>query len=1273
MARSRQTPLPIAHVRNRGLFSNHWFENRLQREPEWQELRQQARQSLDELAELWERERNHVELYGTEPSLEPAFIHPVLTALGWPFIYQRHLQGRKPDYALFLDDVARSAALQVDRNSDDFWRFPTIVADAKAWHVPLNRRTISETGDREFPPQQIEWYLDRSRLDHGILTNGGLWRLIPRVYAPQQRRFQTYLECDLAKLLDDWRRARDITSRDSLTNEFLEFYLFFSPAGHRATDERRSLIWRAVHGSSAYRVGVGEGLKERAFDALRLCIEGLLNFPANNVTNEQDLQTCREQSFILLYRLLFIMYAEDRRLLPYNVDSVYTNNRSLGRHRDEVAGRLDRFHDGMADDFPRDTTHIWEDLESLFDLVDRGGQRYRVPAFNGGLFHAEAHPFLAEKRIADHYLARVIDQLGRAKDPLYPDAGLVRVDYRDLAIQHLGSVYEGLLELVPEQAVRDTVVISRRVQGKLEEKYHPESQPVPSGWQVSDRRYRRGQIYLRTKKGERRASGSYYTPDEIVNHLVEKTLGPLCAALSQQLEAEILEMAAAVRQSRGDRRVELEARLDELNRDYDNRVLQLRILDPAMGSGHFLIRACQRLGEEIATSPFTDDPESLGIGPNESAVAFWKRRVVENCLYGVDLNGMAVELAKLALWLETVADDEPLSFLDHHLRHGNSLAGAALDELGVLHGEVALLADRFREQWITRLPALLDPLARISQIPSDTPERLKEKERLYGEFERVREPFRKIADVWCGAYCSNVEIDAERYQQALDAIERPRRFEQQARDDWFQSAVNAARREFGRSFHWELEFPEAFFDGVQRRERPGFDAIIGNPPYDVLSELETERDLASVKSFIGAQPIYDASRRGKNNLYKLFVCRALDLLRDGGFLGFITPMAILGDDQASDLRRKIVEMGAFTSVEAFPQKDDPARRVFPEAKMSTAAFTLRKGRAAMADSGFVSRVHPANTIEEDSPALRLTTAAIPLYDPENFTIVSCSQTDWDLATRIISSGRMTRLREFVEFFQGEVNETNERKRGCLVDRSESGKLVTRGASICLYVVRPASQSEDLFLDVDAFLEGKGEETKAYHHRYRRVGLQESSPQNNFRRIIAAMIPAGEFCNHTVNYCTAEGARIELELVVALLNSKLADWYFRIGSTNAHVSHYQIYNLPFPVFRTDQSTSDNLHDVQRRLRHGQFDDLFGELQSSISEPPFSIIAKEAIVGAVRSIAAIEHERGEIARVARSSLDPAAQPYQDFIDGLFFAMAGLSPQESAELEQRLAAML
>jgi type I restriction-modification system DNA methylase subunit len=1204
--------------------------------------------------------------------LEQAFIQPVFEELGWKLKYQTFLQNRKPDYALFLDDASLDAALRVSRNSPEFWHYPKIVADAKAWHVSLDRPSYTQN-EREYPPQQIEWYLDRSRLDFGILTNGKLWRLVPREYRPQQRRFQTYLECDLPAILEGWLRSDDRFHR---LDEFLHFFLFFSPHGFETTEGRKPLVERAVEGSSEYRLGVGEGLKERAFEALRLAIEGFLTYQPNGLRPESDLELCRQESFILLYRLLFVMYAEDRRLLPYRINRLYTNNRSLARHRDDIAGRLDQIQSWPDADYSRDTADIWSDLIDLWDLIDRGHRTYQVPAYDGGLFDAEAHPFLSQKKLPDWYLARVIDQLGRAADQHRPQEGLARVDYRDLAIQHLGNIYEGLLELHPHHASERMIVISRRVQGRLEERIIPAAASVPAGFDRTDISYRPGTIYLQTDKGERRATGSYYTPDHIVNHIVEYTLGPTCKRLSEQLEREIKSAERELRAARGDAAGELTERLQKLRGDFDERVLQLRVVDPAIGSGHFLIRACQYLAEEIATHPFTGEESG-----NESALAHWKRRVAERCLYGVDMNPLAVELAKLALWLETVAADRPLTFLDHHLRYGNSLIGAKIAELEVLPGEGELPTIPFAQKVEQQLPALLRPLAEIRQLPSENAEQIKSKARLYRNVEKAREALRCVADIWCSIFAAppDQELPQQGYQRAIELLDQPINFRKLAAEPWFQAAIQLARKPEMACFHWELEFPEVFFGDTGHRADAGFDVVIGNPPYDVLSEKETGRDLSALRAFIEAQPIYAPSRRGKNNLYKLFICRALDLLADRGMLGFITPMAVLGDDQAAEIRRKIIEVGSFADIQAFPQKDDPDRRVFPEAKLSTAVFTLRKGNPPDTEAQpFTSRVHPGRFLEPDSPSLTLSTAAIPLYDPANLTIVSCGQKDWDLATRIMASERVARLGDVTTSFQGEVNETNDRSVGRISYNNQDGPEVIRGAHLCLYAIREASQGTAVFLKVDRFLDrarGTSPDAKAYHHRQRRVGFQRKSPQNNFRRLIAAPIAAGTFLLESISYVPAHKSEIPLEFVLAILNSKLADWFFRLGSTNAMVGEYQYNNLPCPRFADAQTAADRkLEDKARdALRDDKLDRVLELLEPALSEPPFSLAVRNVLIEAVKRIIAQESERGDIPRTARSALDPAAQSYQDLIDRLLYRMAGLTDAEAKGLEARLAEML
>ena len=713
--------LPLSALRNRDFLSNHWLEHRLPLEPEWQEHTAAAGDLLQRLLSLWRAESARVALYGDEAGLEQKFIQPVFQALGWHLKYQAYLNRREPDYALFLSDDDLHAALSAGRTSPDFWFHAAAVADAKAWHVSLDR-PIRVGGSREYPPEQIEWYLNHSLRDYGILTNGRLWRLVPRVLG-NKPRFQTYLEVDLPNLLDSLTPTGgqlELGPGGGEINDFLRFYLLFGPAGFASAYGRKSLLTRAVQGSSEYSVGVGEELKDRVFEALRLCIEGFIKHGPNNLDPSRDLRHSQEHSLIFLYRLLFIMYAEDRGLLPYRVNQTYTNNRSLARHRDEVAARLDQVQRGLrGTDYSEETTGLWEDLRDLFDLIDRGHRRYGVQAYNGGLFDLEADTFLSQKALPDRYLARVLDQLGRTYQPGRPELGLFRVDYRDLAIQQLGSVYEGLLELRPRHAERPMRVIRATAAGSRDERVVPLADPIPSGYEVTATTYPADGIYLATDKGERRRSGSYYTPDHIVDHIVQKAIGARCAEVFRLLEAEIAAKKEAVEAAAGDDKALLRNELEELQGSFDDCILELRILDPAMGSGHFLIRACQYLAEEIATNPYTSDRGADDLRGDESTITYWKRRVAETCLHGVDVNPMAVELAKLALWLETVAADAPLTFLDHHFRCGDSIIGARISRLDSLPRDEGLLAGRFGREVAAALPGLLETLAEIAAIPSE--------------------------------------------------------------------------------------------------------------------------------------------------------------------------------------------------------------------------------------------------------------------------------------------------------------------------------------------------------------------------------------------------------------------------------------------------------------------------------------------------------------------------------------------------------------------------
>jgi hypothetical protein len=342
----------------------------------------------------------------------------------------------------------------------------------------------------------------------------------------------------------------------------------------------------------------------------------------------------------------------------------------------------------------------------------------------------------------------------------------------------------------------------------------------------------------------------------------------------------------------------------------------------------------------------------------------------------------------------------------------------------------------------------------------------------------------------------------------------------------------------------------------------------------VLAEKEAGAHVQYLKAFIGHDPSLAPSVVGKNNLFKLFICRAVELARAGGYISFIVPMPLLGDEQARGIRDALLRDGSFLQIHAFPQKDNRSRRVFRDAKLSTALFVFRKGTVpGQEPAPFPSVRHPGNTIDDDAPSLAIRTSEIPLYDPANATIVSCSQDDWDLAVRVAKQPGFPRLGSLCKSYQVEVNESNDHAYLSKSPRSDQ-TLVLRGSNVCMYALRGASQGDPLYLEPTAYQGAKARSEKAFHTRVERIGFQRSAPQNNYRRVIAAYIPAGEFCFDTVSYIPQGNTTlVDLDLLLALMNSKLVDWYFTIGSTNSKVNEYQFNILPCPVFRAVVTPSD----------------------------------------------------------------------------------------------------
>lgn len=645
-----QATLPERPFVNSNLFSNHYLEDRIQDRDEW-DCDETAQEALDALQSLYELEGELVAGH-SEDELINQWIDKVLDILGYGTQVEVNLPdgGGFVDELLYEDETERreAASLYLDtQDTTDLFERGIGLLEAKQWDADFTAR-FSEQRPYRNASHQIKHYLEKTpeNIQWGLLTNGRKWRL----YGTKDYETQTYYEIDLPELLE----------RGDL-DAFKYFFVFFRPtafhdsAGATFLDE----VWAESETASQE---LGEDLQDNVFTALRVLGRGFVE--TNNLDIDPDdtatLDELKDQSLVLLYRLMFVLYAESRGLIHPQGQSAqdeYAANFSLDTLRLDIHDTIGEVDEGFADEFSEYSTGMWSRLEDLFRLIDEGEESLGIPPYNGGLFDHDRHEFLTDHEVSNRYLAEVIYRLSTTKNG---DGRYVLADYADLDTRHLGSVYEGLLEhqfrIAPEQYAAVSQDGGQVWKPASEVTVADAVETVPEGG-----------LYVVNDQGERKATGSFYTPDYVVTYIVEETVGPLIEEIREDLMAQGLEPGT-----------------EEYLGPFSQRVTNLKILDPAMGSGHFLTKVTGYLAERVMEEVREVETE-LGVAFNEQHI---RREIAKECIYGVDLNAMAVELAKLSMWLETLAADRPLAFLDHHLKQGNSLVGSNIEDIEELESDV---------------------------------------------------------------------------------------------------------------------------------------------------------------------------------------------------------------------------------------------------------------------------------------------------------------------------------------------------------------------------------------------------------------------------------------------------------------------------------------------------------------------------------------------------------------------------------------------------------
>ena len=606
---------------NRGLFSDHFLEARLPESKEWKVDAELVpfRASLQALYESKKSILPHL----NEAQTELEFVQPILDLLGCADSYIVQAPTRvgqhtnRADYALFPDVNTKNKAYQKLGQND--YALCIGIADAKYWdrELDLTKSSDRDTLTNQNPSFQIAGYLTGTRQYWGILTNGRLWRLYS---SKSHLPLGNYYQVDLVQLLEE-----------APVEIFKYFYVLFRKQALFQA-EAKSLLDRILEGSEEHAVELEADIKERAYGVVELLCRGFSAGFAHKRLSDAALKDIYDNSPTLLYRLLFVFYAEARELLPLSTNASYRKNYSLRKLIHDID---DIFKKGY--ELSTGSTQYYYNIISLFHLISNGDPKLGVPEYNGGLFDPVEHPFLEKQAIPDAYLVQAIHQLAQITDKKLRRE--VAVDYNTLSERHLGSIYEGLLEFKPMIASCDLVIIKDK--GGV--KYAPSNKHP--GKKVA---YRKDELYLANDKGERKASGSYYTPEYIVNYIVENTLDPLVQeahdkvkALKPAVDKAIEQWRKLKEQKQGLEPTEkYERKIAEESERLLKPYLSVKVLDPAMGSGHFLARATDFLAEAIATDRDIKSPLELS---EESELTYYRRRIVESCIYGVDLNPLAGE------------------------------------------------------------------------------------------------------------------------------------------------------------------------------------------------------------------------------------------------------------------------------------------------------------------------------------------------------------------------------------------------------------------------------------------------------------------------------------------------------------------------------------------------------------------------------------------------------------------------------------------------------
>lgn len=615
----------------------------------------------------------------------------------------------------------------------------------------------------------------------GFVSNGHILRLVHKAIALTR---PCYVEFNLETMFNG--------------GDYAEFFHMWEMlhASRTKKDAAGDNVWdlwvkEGVDSGQPAREAMGANLEE----ALKILGNGFLKTPGNEflldkLKTSSYVQDFQHQLLQLIYRFMFVFTLEERHILNLK-DSTPEN--ALARSRYDEGYAFHRFiQPARKLRFQNDYCDAWQSVLLVFKALDHGEPLLALPSL-GGLFAADRCVDLSNAKLANKYFYPAMEKMRWA----VLNGVLTTIDYKNMDTEELGSIYEGLLELIPQ------VDLTTQSFG-----------------------------YLYATGNERKSSGSYYTPDSLVQSLIKTALEPV-----------------------------IEQKLKDHPQNFEQGLLSLSVIDPACGSGHFLLAAARRIADKLA---------EVRAGNESVSPELYRKSlhdVIQHCIYGVDLNPMAVELTKIALWLEGYAEGTPLSFLDHHIKHGNALLGVYdvnMVKLGIpddayertdkdIEPEFSLtqkdvckrIKDRNRKEraeaekhpdTLGFMP-LFQNVSSIELSSTFANANERQKELIYAKYQEQLQnnPDKIASDLYIAAFLMSKTPDTElRVPTSNDIFKQLYAPDTLTVDNLAKSKAAAELCRAYNVFHWPFEFPE------QCKEDKGFDCVLGNPPWEKMNLEETE-------------------------------------------------------------------------------------------------------------------------------------------------------------------------------------------------------------------------------------------------------------------------------------------------------------------------------------------------------------------------------------------------------------------------------------------------